>query len=151
MAQKKLIQTSLDFASVPHARENNQFSQAHLDKHRHKFRGQAALILSELQKGVKLTDDYARDIHGIRRLGARIHDLGDGCNHGSEFGLDIDREYMLDKDLSQVDILVYFFPEFRKEFAAKKWIIDRPRWWFSEKYTHPDIIKEILKNKNTKQ
>jgi hypothetical protein len=57
---------------------------------------------------------------------------------------------MLDKDLSQVDILVYFLPEFRKEFAAKKWIIDRPRWWFSEKYTHPDTIKEVLKNKNTK-
>lgn len=138
-----LPQAEIDFTTVVHRSENNKFSQKNLDSNRSKFTGQAAIILSELQKGVKLTADYAKDVHGIRHLARRIGDLGDAKRFKSEFGVDIDREWMRNEDLEQVNMLVYFLPENRGEFTAKKWIIDRPRWWYSDKYTPSHIIAEI--------
>lgn len=138
-----LPQADLDFTSVVHKAENNKFSQKNLDKNRSKFVGQAALVLSELQRGVKLTADYAREVHSIRHLARRIGDLGDAKRYKSEKGVDIDREWMLDKDSEQVNMLVYFLPENRQAFIDKKWIIDRPRWWYSENYTPVSVINEI--------
>lgn len=148
----KLIQTEIDFESVPHALENNSFSQAHLDENRHKYRGQAALVLTLLQKGIRLDAEFAREAHHIQHLGRRICDLGDAKrlmfvpgfeNYTSEFGIDIDREWKCENG-KKIDLMVYFLPENRKPFIDKGWILNRPnRWWYSKKYTHPEIIKQI--------
>lgn len=143
-------QQEIDWTSAVHNLENNKFSQKHLDKNRHKFTGQAAIVLTLLQQGMKLTADYAKDVHGIRHVARRIGDLGDAKRFKSEFGVDIDREWMLDESLEQVDMLVYFLPGNRQLFIDKKWIINRPRWWYSELYTPPEIIEKI-KSQNEKQ
>jgi hypothetical protein len=140
-----LKQIPIDWTQAVHNIENNKFSQKHLDKNRHKFVGQAAMVLTMLQQGLKVTADFVKDVHHIRHLGRRICDLGE---KGS---IDIDREWMRDEEGEQVDLLVYFLPENRKSFTEKKWIIDRPRWWYSDKYTPTAIINEILKNKNEKK
>lgn len=148
MEMSEYQQTALDFTQVVHRTKNNKFSQKNLDKNRFKFAGQAAVVLTLLMQNIKLNADIAKDGYGIRHLARRIADLGDAKRlKGSEFGVDIDREWMIDKDLEQVNMLVYFLPENRKSFAEKKWIIDRPRWWFSEHYTPKSVIDQILKTK----
>lgn len=145
-------QPELDFTQVVHRTENNKFSQKHLDTHRFKFLGQAATVLTLLMQGVKLTADFAREAHHIRHLARRIADLGDAKRlKGAEFGVDIDREWLVNDDREQVDMLVYFLPDNRKPFIEKKWIIDRPRWWYSELYTPKEVIDKILTDKTQKR
>lgn len=144
LPQGNMFENLPDFTRIVHDTENNKFSQKHLDKNRYKFIGQAAALLTMLQKGEKVNDDTALRIHHIRRLSGRIHDIGVKGN------IDIDREWGLDEDLEQVDLLVYFLPENRQEFIKRKWIIDRPRWWYSEKYTSTAIINQI-KAQNAKK
>lgn len=158
-----LKQIDIDWESVPHKLENNKFSQANLDANRHKFRGQAALVFAMLLKAVRLDKDVA-DAHGISHLPRRIGDLGDSKkiirvegfeNHQqinsttfgikystSEFGIYIDREWGL-KDGKETELMVYFLPGYRESFIEQGWIKNKKRWWFSEKYTHPEIIKQI--------
>lgn len=162
-----LKQIHIDWESVPHKLENNKFSQSHLDANRHHFRGQAALVFAMLMKGVRLDKDVA-DAHGISHLPRRIGDLGDsnkiklvegfeqpqkiksstfGIKYmTSEFGLYIDREWGL-KDGKETELMVYFLPAYRDEFINHGWIKNKKRWWYSEKYTHPEIIKQIKEGK----
>jgi hypothetical protein len=137
-------QPEIDWTAAVHNQENNKFSQKNLDKHRHKFTGQAAYVETALRQGKRLNSDYAREIYHIKHLARRIGDIGE------KLGIYIDREWGLDKDLEQEDELVYFLPENRQLFIQKKWIIDRPRWWYSKVYTPTDIINEI-KNQQKKQ
>jgi len=154
----------IDFESVPHARENNKFSQAHLDANRNRFRGQAALVYTLLMKGIRLDADVAREQYQIKHLGRRIADIGDckklklveGFENGqqikssafhlsystSEFGIYIDREWGM-KDGKETDLMVYFLPGYRQKFIGAGWIKNKKRWWFSEKYTNPKIIEQI--------
>lgn len=135
-------QGEIDWTKAVHSTENNKFSQKNLDKHRHKFTGQAAIVSTLLGENVRLTADYAREVYGIKHLARRVGDLG-------EAGIDIDREWGLNKELEQEDMLVYFIPERRQEFIDKKWIINRPyRWWYSDKYTPTLIINEIKKQQD---
>lgn len=137
MEQRNYIQPEIDWTQAVHNLENNKFSQKNLDKHRHKFTGQAAITLTALQQGKRLNADYAREIFHIKHLARRIGDIGD------KLGIDVDREWGLNKELEQEDELVYFLAENRQEFINKKWIIARPRWWYSDKYTDPKIIQQI--------
>lgn len=138
----------VDYETVPHKIENNKFSQSILDKNRDKYRGQAALMLTYLQKGNMVDVDSAKEMFGIRRLSGRIHDLSDGKKIGSEYGIYIDREWKLDKDGKQTELLGYFLPEFRDKLIKQKRILDRPRWWFSLKHTPQEIINEIKSHNN---
>jgi hypothetical protein len=135
------MQLKIDWTQSVHSLENNKFSQKHLDKHRQKYTGQAAIALTALQQGKRLTADYAREIYGIKHLARRIGDIGEGV------GIDVDREWGLSKEMEQEDSLVYFLPENRADFINKKWIINRPRWWYSEKYTPTIVINSILNSK----
>lgn len=158
-----LKQINIDWESVPHKLENNKFSQAHLDANRHHFRGQAALVFALLLKGVRLDSEVA-DAYGIKHLARRIGDLGDsrklivvegfekpqeiksstfGIKYlSSEFGFYIDREWGMKGEVKS-DLMVYFLPAYRDEFIKQGWIKNKKRWWYSEKYTHPEIIKQI--------
>jgi hypothetical protein len=139
MGSKNYKQQEIDWTDVVHNLENNKFSQKNVDKHRHKFTGQAAIVETALRQGKRLNADYAREIYHIKHLARRIGDLGEKA------GIDIDREWGRNKELEQEDELVYFLPENRKLFTEQKWIIDRPRWWYSDKYTPVEIINEIKK------
>lgn len=134
-------QIPIDWTRSTHELENNKFSQKNLDKHRQKFVGQAAITLTVLQQGRRLTADYAREIHGIKHVARRIADIGE------KLSIDVDREWGRNSEGEQEDMLVYFLPENRAAFTSNRWIIDRPRWWYSTKYTPTAIINEILKNK----
>lgn len=136
----RLPQKEIDWTNAVHNLENNKFSQKNLDKNRHKFTGQAAIVETLLREGRRLNADYARELWHIKHLARRIGDLGDKA------GIDIDREWGRDKELEQEDELIYFLPENRQAFIDKKWIIDRPRWWYSEKYTPTEIINQIKKS-----
>jgi hypothetical protein len=135
-------QLEIDWLSVPHARENNKVSQENLDANRFKFRGQAATVLTLLQKSVKLTPDLAKEIYGIRHLARRIGDLGEGKRLGSEFCVDIDREWECING-EKGNQYVYFLPENRTDFIAKGWILNKLRWWYSTLYTPPQIRAKV--------
>lgn len=126
-----------NFTDAVHHLENNKFSQKNLDKNRQKFTGQAAIILSALQQKKRVNADYARAIYHVKHLARRIGDIGEKLN------IDVDREWGLNQDREQEEELVYFLAENRAEFIKRKWIIDRPRWWYSEKYTPVEIINRI--------
>jgi len=135
------IQAEIKWDQAVHNLENNKFSQKNLDKHRHKFTGQAAITLTALQEGKRLNADYAREIYHIKHLARRIGDIGD------KLSIDVDREWGRNSDGEQEDELIYFLPENREEFTKKRWIIDRPRWWYSDKYTPTEVIKKIKESK----
>ena len=81
-----------DYTKVIHVRENSSGNESHLNANRQKFTGQAAIILSLFQKGIKLTSRSAMINYGIGHLARRIKDLRD------EGGIHIDEEWELDKD-----------------------------------------------------
>lgn len=139
-----LPQSQIDWTRAVHNQENNKFSQKHLDKNRQKFTGQAAIILTVLQQGRRLNADYARNLHHVKHLARRIGDIGE------KMGIDVDREWGKDGAGDQESELVYFLPENRAEFSRKGWIIDRKRWWFSEKYTPLGIINSVKKANESK-
>lgn len=128
-----------DLTKIEARRENNRFSQQNHDKNIHKFTGQALYVYQDLKDGRKLNAEYAREVRHIKHLARRIGTLG-------ENGLDIDREWGIDRNGEQDSELVYFLPENRKQFIKNKWIIDRKRWWFSDKYTPSEIIAQIKEN-----
>src|ERR1043165_9169440 len=153
-------QTQIDFTTVIHRRENNPVSQSFLDKNRAHFTGQAAIILSELQKGSPVYGEWIRIVHNISSNSfiRRIADLGDckslaeSLKHKgdmrpfiSEHGVDIDREWMIDAEGKVKKQMMYFLPENRQKFIMKGLIINRPRWWYSENYTPKSIIDGIKK------
>ena len=153
-------QTEIDFTTVIHNRENNSVSQEFLDKNRTHFTGQAAIILTELKKGSPVYAEWIRVVHNIssNSFVRRIADLGDCKSLAgiikykgdmesfiSEYGVDIDREWMIDKNKKAMKQMMYFLPENRQKFIGRGLIIDRPRWWFSENYTPKSIIDEIKK------
>ena len=151
-------QTEIDFTTVIHNRENNSVSQEFLDKNRTHFTGQAAIILTELKKGNPVYAEWIRVVHNISSNSfiRRIADLGD-CksligsikykgdvkSFISEYGVDIDREWMIDKKQKVIKQMMYFLPENRQKFIMRGLIIDRPRWWYSENYTPKSIIDKI--------
>lgn len=141
LPQGNIFETLPDFTRAVHDTENNKFSQKNLDKHRQKLTGQAAIVLTVLQQGKRLTGDYAREVYHIKHLARRVGDCGE------KLGFDIDREWGLNKDGEQEDMLVYFLAENRAKFIRNKWIISRPRWWYSEKYTPTEIINQIKSTK----
>jgi hypothetical protein len=153
-------QTEIDFTTVIHNRENNSVSQEFLDKNRTHFTGQAAIILTELKKGSPVYAEWIRVVYNIsaNSFVRRIADLGD-CksligsikykgdvkSFISEYGVDIDREWMIDKKKKVIRQMMYFLPENRQKFINRGLIIDRPRWWYSENYSPRAIIDKIKK------
>lgn len=144
LPQGNIFETLPDFTRAVHDQENNKFSQKNLDKNRQKFTGQAAIMLSAMQQKKRLNADYARSIYHVKHLARRIGDIGE------KLGIDVDREWGLNQDREQEDELVYFLAENRAEFIKRKWVIDRPRWWYSEKYTDSKIIADIKSLKTKK-
>lgn len=126
----------LDWGQVIHVRENTPENEKHLNDNRYHFTGQAAVVLTWLQKGFKVNTTFAsRNL--ISDLQRRIGDLG-------EFGgIDIDREYMLKEGGGKSRMLIYFLPENRRKFITKGWIINTHRTWYSELYTKPEIIEKV--------
>jgi hypothetical protein len=81
-----------DYTKVIHVRENSSGNESHLNANRQKFTGQAAIILSLFQKGIKLTSRSAMLQYGIGHLARRIKDLRDNGK------IHIDEEWEVDKD-----------------------------------------------------
>lgn len=73
--------TTITIAFNPvHTRENNEASQAHLDKYRNLFNESCFSVLKALAEGHILNTDNAKELAGTRSLPRRIKDLKD--NYG---------------------------------------------------------------------
>jgi hypothetical protein len=137
----KFIQQEIDWEKAVHVRENTPENERHLNENRYHFTGQAAVVLSWLQKGLKVNSLFAQK-NNITDLQRRIGDLG-------EFGgVDIDREYTIAPGGKVSRMLIYFLPENRIKFIKRGVIPNKKRWWYSEKYTPPHIIERIKKTQN---
>lgn len=151
-------QKTVDFTTAVHRRENNPISQDFLDRNRNHFTGQAAIVLTELQKGNPVYAEQMKDVYNISSNSfiRRIADLGDCKSMAvsrkfngdmaifiSEYGVDIDREWMIDMNGKTVKQMMYFLPENRQKFIDRKLIINRARWWYSLNYTPKAIIDSI--------
>lgn len=93
--KKQRGQQEFDFSRVLHKRENNAKSEEILKKNYYHLTGQCAVILSLLQRGVRLTSRSAMIEHGIGHLPRRIKDLKDaGAPILDEPGKDADGKPM---------------------------------------------------------
>lgn len=134
----KYIQQQIDFEKIIHVRENSVLNEKHLNENRYHFTGQAAVVLSWIQKGIFVTAEFAH-ANKISHLARRVGDIG-------EFGgVDVDREYVLNNG-KQTRFLAYFLPENRQKFIQQGRILKRDRWWYSENYTPIEIINQIKNN-----
>lgn len=114
-----------DYTKVIHVRENSSENESHLNANRQKFTGQAAIILSLFQKGVRLTSRSAMVNYGIGHLARRIKDLRD------EGGIHIDEEWELDDK--------------GKTTRNKVWFIANPGNLYAKgTKTVSDFAKEII-------
>lgn len=114
-----------DYTKVIHVRENSSENESHLNANRQKFTGQAAIILSLFQKGVRLTSRSAMVNYGIGHLARRIKDLRD------EGGIHIDEEWELDDK--------------GKTTRNKVWFIASPGNLYAEgTKTVADFAKEMI-------
>ena len=119
LPQGNIFEQIPDFTRAIHVRENKPENEKHLNDNRQKFTGQAAIVLSLLQKGIVLSSYTAMTQYKIGHLPRRIKDIRD------ELGItNVEDQFQKDDAGKCTRNKIWFIREAITEATAVKYKID---------------------------